>query len=315
MGIIKIIFEKIKNPAFRKMVYSFIFFAGVLYAEKHLYPTSKLLAQLNVLGRTSVIILFLVIIIFVAFERRRIFNIKKFKFNIKSLSIFIPLHLLSFGAFYFFKKILIDNPSYIDEYNILVLVFRYLLPLLTVIFLFLALFSYKFIKDYRRSIIVSFVLAILFFQISMLFKQYWEIFARITTDAVAFLLGLSFDDVIVRYQAGGPLLGAKNFTALIQSPCSGIEGLSLFLFLFILIVVIDRKEISWFKATIAGIIGLLGMFAVNIVRIYLLYLVGIYYDPRVAVTYFHTNIGWFLFIIYFVIYWLITYLLIRKKRK
>lgn len=315
MGIIKIIIEKIKNPAFRKMVFSFILFAGILYGQKHLYPESKLLAQLNVLGRTSVIILFLIIIIFIAFERRKILNIKEFKITIKNLAIFIPLHLVSFILFYLFKKIIIANPSYIEEYKYWIIFLRYLFPLAIVIFLFLAVFSLKFIKIYKKSIILSFILAILFFQVSMFFKQYWEIFARGTTDAVAFILRFSFDDVIVRYQPGGPLLGASNFAALIQSPCSGIEGLSLFLFLFILIVVIDHKEISWIKASIAGIIGLIGMFVVNILRIYLLYLVGIYYDARVAVTYFHTNIGWFLFIIYFVIYWLITYLLIRKKNK
>ncbi len=315
MNIIKSIVKKIKNPALRRMFYSFMLFVGILYAQKHLYPESKMLAQLNVLGRTSVIILFLIIIIFIAFERRRILNIKKFKINIKGFAIFFPLHLLAFILFYFLKKIIIENPNLIFDYKYFVIGLRYLLPLLAVIFLFLALFRFQFIKDYKNSVAMSFILAIVFYQISMFFKQYWEIFARATTDVVAFLLRFSFEDVVVRYQTGGPLLGASNFTALIQSPCSGIEGLSLFLFLFILIVVIDRKEISWFKAVMAGIIGLIGMFIINIIRIYLLYLVGIYYDPRVAVTYFHTNIGWFLFITYFVIYWLITYLLIRKKRK
>jgi exosortase/archaeosortase family protein len=313
MEVIKSIIEKIKNKAIRRLSYSFLLFVGILYAEKHLYPESKILSQMNVLGRTSVIILFLIIIIFIAFERRQIFNIRDFKIDLKGFLIYFPLHLIAFTLFYYFKKIIISNPALIQDYKYWILGARYILPLLAVLFLFFALFSFKFIRNYKKSIAISFILAISFFQISMFFKQYWELFARMTTDAVAFLLKLSFDDVVVRYQAGGPLLGAKNFTALIQNPCSGIEGLSLFLFLFLLIVIIDRKEISWPKAIVAGIIGLIGMFVVNIIRIYLLYLVGIFYDPRAAVTYFHTNIGWFLFITYFVIYWLITYLLIRKK--
>ena len=41
----------------------------------------------------------------------------------------------------------------------------------------------------------------------------------------------------------------------------------------------------------------------NILRIYSLMLVGIYIDPVFAVDTFHSNIGWMLFLGFFMIYW------------
>jgi exosortase/archaeosortase family protein len=307
--------QKLSLPGFRNFLISLIAAVAVLYAEKRFYPVSKELVKLNMFGRTSVIIVFLIIVIFFAFEKKNILNLKNFKFGWRSFFLFFPLHIISFLSFWFFKKILIENPHLLQEYFAEAVFVRYLLPTLIILFLALAIFDFSFMKKFYRSLFLSFFLAFAFFQVSLFFKQYWKFFSKITTKLVAFLLNFSFSDVSVDYGVSGPSLGAGGFRALIHSPCSGIEGLSLFLFLFILIMVLDRKEIDWFRASLAGVVGLGGMFLVNVIRIYLLYLVGIYVNPRVAVSYFHTNVGWLLFIIYFVLYWFLVYFFIRKNKR
>jgi exosortase/archaeosortase family protein len=134
---------------------------------------------------------------------------------------------------------------------------------------------------------------------------------------VAFFLRFSFEDVAVKFDTDprGPLLSAGGFSAYIDNPCSGIEGLTLFIFLNLLIFTLDHKEINKLRNAVALVIGLLGVYGLNILRVYTVYFVAILYDPRFAIHIYHTNAGWILFILYFIMYWLIIYYFIRKKFK
>jgi exosortase/archaeosortase family protein len=132
---------------------------------------------------------------------------------------------------------------------------------------------------------------------------------------VAFLLKFSFKNVFTEFNTSphGPLLSVDNFKAYIDSPCSGIEGLTLFIFLNLLIFVLDHKEINKIRSAATLLVGLLGIYGLNILRVYFVYVFGVLYNPKFAIHIYHTNAGWILFILYFIIYWLIIYYYIRKK--
>ena len=138
-----------------------------------------------------------------------------------------------------------------------------------------------------------------------------------TTKIVAFLLSFLFDDVFVKFDTAphGPLLSAQGFSAYVDNPCSGIEGLTLFIFLNLLIFVLDYKEINKTKSIFVLVSGLLGVYIVNIIRVSLVYVFAVLHNPKFAISIYHTNIGWIFFIFYFIIYWFIIYYFIRNKRR
>ena len=74
----------------------------------------------------------------------------------------------------------------------------------------------------------------------------------------------------------------------------------------------DWHEINRRRAFALFIPGMAGMFGVNILRIYLLYLMAIYISVDFALSAFHSNIGWILFVLYFVVFEYFSYSWIRK---
>ena len=286
----------------------------ILFVENHFFPRAKILVELNILGRTSAILVALIAFIFFALERKRLYQQKKYPFPWKDFAIFFPLQLITFALFFSFKWLVIKNPFLVDQLFVWLVIIRYLMPLTMVAFLGLAIYGVRFISKFFKSIVLSFTLAFIFFQISLLFKHFWRLFSTLTTVIVNFLLGLGFI-THTDLQAGlAPWLQASSFGAYIEWPCAGIESLSLFILLYLFIMVVDRKQINKKRAILAFFFGICGMFLVNVLRIYLLFLSGIFINPHFAIHVFHTNIGWSLFIIYFAIFWLLIYNYLRGPK-
>jgi exosortase/archaeosortase family protein len=109
-----------------------------------------------------------------------------------------------------------------------------------------------------------------------------------------------------------PILDVNGFAVSIGAPCSGIESLFLFAAFSIGIFVLDHKRIKRVPFIISSIIGIIGIYFVNILRLFLLILTGIYVNPDFAVGLFHTNVGWILFVIYFLFYYYIMKKFIYK---
>jgi exosortase/archaeosortase family protein len=109
----------------------------------------------------------------------------------------------------------------------------------------------------------------------------------------------------------------EDFSVLIGSPCSGIDGMTLFVTLYCLIVCFDWKNVNKLRAAIFLPFGTLGMFLMNTLRVYLLLVVGVLYSEEFAIGAFHSNIGWILFLVYFLtfLYFIYPHLLIRKLKK
>lgn len=317
MKVINIVWKKLTQPGFRNLFLLSLIFVVILFIEKEFFPKSLELVKLNVFGRTSVVLAFLFVVIFFVMERRRLFVLKKIEFNPKVFLIALIIHLFSLLTFIKLKEKVITQPEILlNNINFYFLVFlRYLLPLVIFLSLGFALFGTKIIKKFYKSLLISLVLSYFFFQLSLFFQRYWEFFSFLTTTIVAFLLKFSFNEVFVRYEGGihGPLLSADGFGAYIDNPCSGIEGLTLFIFLNLLIFTLDHKEINKKRSVAVLILGLFGIYGLNILRVYFVYVTALLYDPKFAIHVYHTNAGWILFIFYFIIYWLIIYYFIRKK--
>jgi exosortase/archaeosortase family protein len=111
----------------------------------------------------------------------------------------------------------------------------------------------------------------------------------------------------------GPILSAGGFTAQIGAPCSGIDSFLMFTALYIVIFALDRNKLKTGIYWLLFPIGLIGIFLFNILRLFLLYLVGIHISAKFAEGLFHQNIGWIIFIAYFILFWAISNRFIYKK--
>ncbi|MEM2956610.1 MAG: archaeosortase/exosortase family protein [Candidatus Pacearchaeota archaeon] len=82
---------------------------------------------------------------------------------------------------------------------------------------------------------------------------------------------------------------------------------------FIIISAFEWKKINKAKMFLIFPFGLIGMFLTNVLRITSIIIVGRYISQEFAVTTFHSNIGWILFIVYFMIFWYLSYNWLMKK--
>jgi len=308
--------EKVKekfSPGFFQFIALGILFVVIIFIEKQFFPSSSELVQFNTFGRSSVVLPLLMMLIFFAWTKDRLFKVKKFAFRYKQAILFGLLHLAALFGFIALKNFIIyDEPIALEHFNLIV-VLRYILPALVVIFLALALFSRTFIKQFIWPLLGSAVLGWLFFQLSLYFKRFWEFFSDMVGQAVYWLLKLVGQDPTITDSVHGPIITFPEFSLRIEAPCSGIESISLFIFLFALIVIIDRKKLIPWRAALMFFVGVVGVFLVNILRIFILFLIAIYIDLEFAVHTFHTNAGWILFIMYFGLYWFFVYGFINKK--
>lgn len=302
--------DKVKerfSPGFFQFIALGILFVVIIFIEKQFFPSSKELVQFNVFGRSSVVLPLLMMLIFFAWTKDKLFKVKKFAFRYKQAIFFGILHLAALFAFIALKNFIIyDEPVALAHFRLVVFL-RYLLPLLVVAFLALALFSRTFIRHFIWPLLGSAALGWLFFQLSMYFKRFWEIFSEGVGQAVYRLLELVGENPTITASDHGPVIGFREFSLRIEAPCSGIESISLFVFLYALIVIIDWKKLRPWRSLAMFLLGVAGVYAVNILRIFVLFLIAIHIDLQFAVHTFHTNAGWILFIMYFGVFWYFAY--------
>ena len=146
------------------------------------------------------------------------------------------------------------------------------------------------------------------------FQGLWPYFSRNITIILNAVFSGFFD---TSYSLAGrtPLLQVSGFKVLIEAPCSGIESMLLFLTFATGIFFLDYSRIRKGRYILISAAGFIGVYFVNILRLILLMLVGIYISPDFAVGLFHTNVGWLLFVIYFLAYYGIIKKFIYKKQE
>ncbi|MBI5148346.1 exosortase/archaeosortase family protein, partial [Candidatus Pacearchaeota archaeon] len=179
-----------------------------------------------------------------------------------------------------------------------------------------AVFGIDFFKNAFIKAKTEFLFAIPFSLIVYWFadflRSYWLLLSKTVTASVYLLLKISMLKPRVFIKDGVPWIGARNFVVGIIETCSGIEGIAYFLLLYTSLLIFNWRKLNLKNALFAYIPGLIGVFLVNILRVYLTILVGVFYSQDFAVGLFHTNIGIFLFIVYFIVFWIIAIKFIRK---
>jgi len=255
-------------------------------------------------------IMALAIIFFTIYCKDKISKINHEKINFTNTIIFGVAGLIFVTAYYFLRYLanVKDISSGMPFYLMLGA------SLLSLIFAFaaftLSIFSFNYLKKFyislKKEIWITIILSIIAYNILMWFQSLWPLF----TNSISRLLISMFSPFFPTYLELGPvpLLDVNGFVVTIGAPCSGIESLFLFIAFSIGIYVLDHQKIKKIRFVLFSIIGLVGIYFVNVLRLFLLILTGIYISPDFAVGMFHTNVGWILFAIYFLIY----YYIIRK---
>jgi exosortase/archaeosortase family protein len=255
-------------------------------------------------------IMALAILFFALYYKEKISKVEHAKQNYLHSAILVISGIATVAIYYFLRYIA-------NVYNITSGFWFYLIFLGSILLLILAfaqfaiaVFSLKYLKDIykelKTQIWITAILTIVAYFLLMLFQSLWPYFSYTITR----ILYSMFNHFFPTYMELGqtPIMDVNGFVVSIGAPCSGIESLFLFAAFSIGIYALDHKRIKTTPFWVATAIGIVGIYFVNILRLFLLILTGIYISPDFAVGMFHTNVGWILFVIYFLIY----YYIIRK---
>ncbi|MBN1792915.1 exosortase/archaeosortase family protein [Candidatus Woesearchaeota archaeon] len=162
----------------------------------------------------------------------------------------------------------------------------------------------RFFLEFRKELAVTAIASVVAYNLLMLFQEQWLFFSSTVTLLLVKLFNPLFPTV---YDLSGPspLLKVADFTVSIGPPCSGIESMFLFVAFSLGIFALDHKRLKKLLFFVVSLVGFVGVYFVNVIRLFLLMLAGIYVSPEFSVGLFHTNIGWLLFVIYFLCYYLV----------
>jgi exosortase/archaeosortase family protein len=168
----------------------------------------------------------------------------------------------------------------------------------------------RFVSALRKELIIATVLTIITYILLMQFQALWYFFSYNVTMILYWLFTPLFPTYLEVGQT--PIIDVNGFVVSIGPPCSGTESMFLFMVFSIGLYLLDKEKIKTRLFIIVSVIGLIGVYFVNILRLFLLILTGIYVNPDFAVGMFHTNIGWLLFVVYFLVYYYIMRKFIYK---
>lgn len=259
-------------------------------------------------------VLIVAILAFLILVRRRVKEIKESKVNNVELLGFV-ISIVCAGLFFVATSLLIDKQASFQSYPVGGLL-AHLLLISSVGFWGIASFGSRLIAQimwlFHRELLGCLAGALLFyFAFSYIFSL-WPYLSGIVLVSVVFLLRFSFDPVTVLTPLTVQL---PQFSVTIGEYCSGIESLFLFSSLYFLIGLVDRERFNFRK--FFGVYPLLvfGLIIINIFRVYIIILSGVFISPTVAATLFHTYLGMVFFIIYFIVFWKLSYNWLLRSNK
>lgn len=175
-------------------------------------------------------------------------------------------------------------------------------------FLALGIFGFRrlitFYNDFKKELFVCLFISILGYTGIWYIWQFWPYLSNAVLRSVSLLLIISqIPSTVVPPHT----LVLKNFSVAIEQACSGLDSMFLFSSLYIIISVLDWKKLNHTKILFMFFAALLGLFFVNILRVYLLIMAGVFISSHLSATLFHTYLGMLLFIIYFIVFWKLSY--------
>jgi exosortase/archaeosortase family protein len=153
----------------------------------------------------------------------------------------------------------------------------------------------------------------LFLYLTPFLEQYWQPLSRAVGATTAFFLKFTFSGAF--FDPNTFYLGVREFSVYVYKPCSGVEGIRLFLFLFTLVLIFDWKKVAKFRALLVAAVGTAVMFLADVFRIYAIMFLGyVIYKKmgheaayRIVLEQFHSHFGWFFYILVLLILFRLSY--------
>ncbi|MHA7871886.1 MAG: exosortase E/protease, VPEID-CTERM system [Hyphococcus sp.] len=130
---------------------------------------------------------------------------------------------------------------------------------------------------------------------AVLSRQSWNALSEATFHVTAFILSLYESDVTARID--DRVIGVNDFTVNIAAACSGYEGVGLVLTFLAIYIWIFRSALRFPNIYLILPAGAAAIWVLNSVRIALLVSLGAHVSPEIAITGFHSQAGWMMFLI------------------
>ena len=130
---------------------------------------------------------------------------------------------------------------------------------------------------------------------AVLSRQSWNGLSEATFQTSAFFLSLFESDIVII--ADERVLGIGDFAVNIAAACSGYEGIGLVATFLAIYLWIFRSVLKFPNVYLILPIGIAAIWILNSVRIAALIGIGAYFSPEVAVTGFHSQAGWMMFLL------------------
>jgi exosortase/archaeosortase family protein len=251
----------------------------------------------------------MVVAVFAVSNRKKLTMIENYSFSWLQLFAFSAMSVFFFALFNFvrFSKLWLSNPA-------IYLALEWLLYFSGVVSLAIAAFQLKFFSKFLKKLFIAFAIAFVYYNLSIVIRAYWKFFAAIAAKSSEFLLGIFYSDVASVISSGSdPSLTANSFSATIGAPCSGVDSLVMFTGLYLLIALLDWNKLNKKKLLLLFPLGLAGMFLMSIIRIFALMTIGASWSPKLALTLFHANAGWIIFVLYTIGFFYFAYPWLKKK--
>lgn len=259
--------------------------------------------------------LFFVLVLFFALNKDKILDIKEYAVGLKERIFSIVLVLLLFPVYFQYKRFMLANIEMVKASLWFFTSVEYLILSVILFFLIMFVFGFKFVKDFfnehKKGLGFVLIGVVVVYNLIKWFQTLWPFFSGFVAKSVYFLLGL-IGSADFNISGGLPSLTFNGFMVKIAQTCSGIDSIFLFTALFLGIFAWDWKILNKKKMIYLFIPGIIGAFMLNILRIFILILIGAYISKSFALNVFHTNASAILFLIYFAVFWKLSYKWLKK---
>lgn len=189
-----------------------------------------------------------------------------------------------------------------------------LLNAIASLLLAISIFGMDLFRREKQAVIVGTLVGIPYVSLSLLLRQFWPYLSDTVLWAEARLLGLTGGMVHV-ITLNSPTLSLENFTVVIGEACSGVDSAIMFSGVYLFVTLLDWPRMDKRRLALLFPLGLAGMFCMNILRVGLLMVVGAYWSPDFALSLFHENAGWILFVAYTLGFWHLAYPHLCRRRR
>jgi len=152
-----------------------------------------------------------------------------------------------------------------------------------------------FLRRERTLIALSAGAAIIVESAALVSRQSWNALSEATFQFSAFLLSLYERDVVTI--AEERIIGIGDFKVNIAAACSGYEGIGLVITFLAIYLWVFRSVLRFPNAFLVIPIGAAAIWILNSVRIAMLVSLGAHVSPEIAITGFHSQAGWMMFLV------------------